>query len=65
MKNYLEAAVRESLPLVVVRSTHQHVRQAGLAFRKLFAIHSDFADSVDFGIVFSRPILACFYCQFQ
>ena len=34
MKNYLEAAVRESLPLVVVRSTHQHVRQAGLALRR-------------------------------
>ena len=37
--NYLEAAVRESFPLIVVRSTHQHVRQAGLALRRCFVIH--------------------------
>ena len=64
-ENYLEAAVRESAPLVVVRSTHQHVCQAGLAFWKLFAIHSDFADSVDFGIVFSVLFWLVFTANFN
>ena len=64
-ENYLEAAMRESAPLVVVRSTHQHVCQAGLAFWKLFAIHSDLADSVDFGIAFSVLFWLVFTANFN
>ena len=65
-ENYLEAAMRESAPLVVVRSTHQHVCQAGLALCMWFVIHSVFGRFCWLWyLLFFCPILTCCYWQFQ